>query len=58
MKYLTYAKAAIPLVCFIVVMNKLAGFTSVARSTAMTNNDIDVQRRHSYSVRIQVSGRG
>ena len=56
MKYFTHAKAAISLICFIVVVNQLAGCASAAKSTAMTTKDIEVQHRHPYSVQVQVSG--
>jgi hypothetical protein len=56
MKYFTHAKAAISLICFILVVNQLAGCASAAKSTAMTTKDIEVQQRHPYSVQVQVSG--
>jgi len=56
MNYLTHVKAAISLICFILVVSQLTGCASAAKSTAMIAKDVEVQHRHPYSVQVKVSG--
>lgn len=56
MNYMTQIRAAVSLIFLSLVFNQLAGCASAAKTTAMSIEDIAVQKKHPHSVEIKVSG--